>query len=82
MRALQATHDYFGVFLRGEEGQSMNLTAAIKEATGAKPLAANQTSAVMQMNNAIVSAESVDPCGEHPMAGARDRLWFCVATWC
>jgi len=23
------------VFLRGEEGQSMNLTAAIKEATGA-----------------------------------------------
>ncbi len=35
---LQATHDYFGVFLRGEEGQSMNLTAAIKEATGAKPL--------------------------------------------
>ena len=37
-RALQTTHDYFGVLLRGEEseeGSPTTLATAIKEATGA-----------------------------------------------
>jgi hypothetical protein len=68
---MQTTHDYFGVLLRGEEsdeGPSMTLATAIKEATGARFSPHSQLNEGKRCTH-IVSAS---------LCTQRNRLWQCT----